>query len=69
MKIEEINSAMTHGKSEAWSTVFAIVKRHQKNILPEPVWLHCASSEPNEEALGKPRASSLFLRADTRVLQ
>src|SRR5205809_1141638 len=30
-----------------------------KNIPPEPVWLHCASSEPKEEALGKPRASPL----------
>jgi hypothetical protein len=36
MRIEEINSAMTHGKSEAWCAGFAIDYRDRKNILPEP---------------------------------
>ena len=61
---------MTHGKSEAWCAGFAIVYATKRTSCQRTLLTALRGFRADmKKALGRPRTSPLFLRANPRILQ
>ena len=69
MRIEEINSTMTHGKSEAWCAGFAIVYATKRTSYQNPPG--CIAGVPSRQEKGPrtPQGLVVVSSSELRVLQ
>jgi multimeric flavodoxin WrbA len=68
MRIEEINSAMTHGKSEAWCAGIAIVYATKRTSCQNPP--DCIAGVPTRHGKGPRKAQGLaVVSSSDRVFQ